>query len=217
MLWATGQKDKDGKPIKINWQNPIQSDWLAFKAGGLEWSIPGMHSEIKTLGNILAVSFANSKDVNKITQGSKHAYIAKKLGQWAVNKANPVIGLGKEALTGQDYFGRPLPWTGEKGTLKKPPYGWAEYLLSHGPIPLTGPIRYFYDQLRGKGASALDAMAITKGLIIFGVGATGLHVQQDYADKPQPSPEALKAEKAANLKASADAKRKAAARALQAH
>ena len=47
--------------------------------------------------------------------------------------------------------------------------------------PLSGPIRYFYDQLKQRGASALDAVTITKGLILFGVGATGLHIHEDYA------------------------------------
>jgi hypothetical protein len=175
VLWAMNQKDK------INFGNPTKSDWLAFKGGGLEWSIPGMHSEIKTLGSILAVAFENSKDMDKFSRAKgKHTILAEKLGNYALGKANPAVGVGWETASGQDYFGRPLPWTGEKGSASKPPYGWGEYLLSHGPIPLTGPIRYFYDQTRDKGASAMDAMAITKALIMFGVGLTGMHVGEDY-------------------------------------
>jgi len=85
-------------------------------------------------------------------------------------------------LSGYDFSGRRLPWaTDLKAKPGKPPYGWQEYLLSHGPIPLTGPIRYFYDQTRNKGASALDAMAITKGLIMFGAELTGLRMGADNA------------------------------------
>jgi hypothetical protein len=199
VLWATGQKDKDGKNVQINFTNPMKGDFLAFKGGGLEWSIPGMHSEIRALGKILAVSFENSKEVNPRNE-SKTALIAQELGNYALGKANPAIGVGKELLTGQDYRGKPLPWVPPKPTksaktgkpLKPglPPYGWSEYLLSHGPIPLQGPIRYVYDQLRAKGASAMDASAVIKGLIMTGVGATGMHISEDY-------PQAIKRKQAA--------------------
>jgi hypothetical protein len=175
MLWATNQKEK------INFTDPTKSDFLAFKGGGLEWSIPGMHSEIKTLGKVLATTFADSKDVNKLSRGKgKHALLAEILGNYALGKANPAISLGVETATGHDFLGRPLPWVKEKPSASHPPYSWSEYLLSHGPIPLQGPIRYVYDQLRAKGASAMDATAIIKGLIITGVGATGVHISEDY-------------------------------------
>ena len=228
LLWATGQKDKDGNPININYQNPTKGDWMSFKAGGLEFSIPGMHSELKTLGQILAVTFANSKAVNPMHE-SQTALIAKTLGQWALNKANPAIGLGKELATGRGFPDRPLPWVYDeptKAAIKaakaghpkpispfKAPYsgipglhGWDEYLLSHGPIPLTGPIRYIYDQTRERGASAMDATAWIKALIIFGVGATGVHAGEDYgANKvtPPKTPQQIAKENARNRAAKA--------------
>lgn len=183
VLWATGQKDK------VNFTDPLKGDWLAFKGGGLEWSLPGMHSEFKTLGKILAATFGDSKEVNKMYRSKQNAW-SQILGQYALNKAAPAIGLGKEIATGEDFMGRPLPWVqrapaktakGRAAQAQKPPYSWDEYLLSHGPIPLTGPIRYVYEQLRAKGSSAMDAAAIIKGLIIFGVGATGMHISPDYA------------------------------------
>lgn len=176
VLAATGQKDQ-----KINFTDPTKSDWLAFKGNGMEWSIPGLHSELRTLGKILAVTFADSKEVNKTSRGKgKHAMIAETLGKYAMGKFNPAIGLGIETAIGHDFLGRPLPWVHEKPSPTHPAYSWHEYLLSHGPIPLQGPIRYFYDQLRLKGSSALDAVAITKAIIIGGVGATGLHISEDY-------------------------------------
>jgi hypothetical protein len=57
--------------------------------------------------------------------------------------------------------------------------------ISRGSIPFSGLIRYFYDELRKRGASALDATTITKALILFGVGATGMHVSPDYAAAKQ--------------------------------
>jgi hypothetical protein len=183
VLWATGQKDKDGKPLKINLTDPFKGDFLAFKSGGLEWSLPGMHSEFKELGKLLAISFENSKEINKIYRTkSKFDQATTELKNYALSKAVPAVGVIREAMTARDFLGRPLPWSPEKGTPSKPRIGWTEYLLSHGPIPLQGPIRYVYDQLRAKGSSAMDAMGIIKGLIITGVGATGMHIGVDYPD-----------------------------------
>jgi hypothetical protein len=58
------------------------------------------------------------------------------------------VGIGSEIGFGQDFMGRPMPWSSDPGTAKKPRYSWDEYLLAKGPIPLQRPIRYVYDQLR---------------------------------------------------------------------
>jgi len=178
VLMATGSKQN------INFTDPKKSDWLAFKAGDLEWSIPGMHSELRTLGQILAVPYMDKKALHG---ESKQARIGDIMGQYVMGKATPTIGLAKEILTGQDFRGRPLPWSAEHGTPKKPKYSWDEYLLSRGPIPLTGPARYVYDQLRQNGASGLDAIGIIKALIIGAVGASGIHISPDYSAEPKPT------------------------------
>jgi hypothetical protein len=212
-LWAI--KDKD----KINFTDPAKSDFLSFKAGGLEFSIPGLHSEFRMLSKIFATRWMD----NKALRGeSKIAHVAQILGEYELNKFNPGIGLGLETAMGQTFLRRPLPWEPEpplpkKAPLKPPParMGWMEYALSHGPIPLQGPIGFFYDHLRNQGASAQDATTMIKNMILIGlVGATGIHISPDYS-QPK-SPEAVKAEKAAAQKGWVEAKkREAVARALQ--
>jgi hypothetical protein len=206
VLQATNQKDK------INFTDPFKSDFLAFKAGGMEWSFPGMHSEIRTLGKILFDAFKDSKEVSKETRGgTKFDLIKNELENYAIGKMNPAVGVGKELLSGQDFSGRPLPWTQvAKPKANKPPIGWPEYLLSHGPIPLTGPIRYAYDQLRAKGSSATDATSVIKALIIMGtdpkaitmgaVGATGVHIDA-VKEPPIKTPQQLAKENAARNRA----------------
>ena len=195
VLWATGLKDKNGNPIKINYQDPSKGDWLAFKGGGLEWSIPGMHSEIKHLGQILAAAYASYRDADPRYKAQQKALGIKpkwpppnpleETLQYARSKLNPAAGIVVDALVGQDYTKHAVPWSPDPGKPNWPRIDWTQYLISHWPIPLSGPIRYFYDQLRAKGSSALDAVTITKGLILFGVGATGMHISEDYgADKP---------------------------------
>jgi len=191
-LWATGAKDKNGKPVNINFNNPKQSDFLSFKAGGLEFSIPGIHSEIRTLAQILAIRFMDAKEMAKASRGAgPEAYFNQKMGDYLAGKVNPAVAAAKDIFYGHDWQGRPLPWDPDKGTATKPKYRWDEYLLSHGPIPLTGPIKYFYDHLRKQGASGADAMGVTKALITMGMsdvkpwvitalGITGLHAGEDY-------------------------------------
>ena len=81
--------------------------------------------------------------------------------------------------------GRPLPWSADKGTVAKPRLSYGQYLGDIGPIPLSGPIGFVYDHLRQTGASALDATAIVKGLIIAGAGAPGFHVREEYVPPPK--------------------------------
>jgi hypothetical protein len=144
-----------------------------------------MHSEIKTLGQILGTAFLDNQAAKTALKGqSKSAAIGQILGNYLVSKATPAIGLAKEIATQQVSLGphayRPVPWSREAGSAKFPRYDPLEYALAHGPIPLTGPIRYFYDQQRKAGASAMDALGLTKALIIFGLGLTGLHAREDY-------------------------------------
>jgi hypothetical protein len=190
VLWATGQKDQ-----KVNFTDPSKGDWLAFKGGGLEWSIPGMHSEIKNLGQILAASYASYKEADPKYRAAQKARgikpqwpppdPLKELQQYARGKLNPTLSIGTDILTGKDFIDKPVPWSPDPGTKSWPRLDWWQYAIAHGPIPLSGPIRYFYDQLKQRGASALEAVTITKGLILFGVGATGVHISPDYGAAKQ--------------------------------
>ncbi|MEI4878411.1 hypothetical protein, partial [Klebsiella pneumoniae] len=74
---------------------------------------------------------------------------------------NPALYGGSELGYGQDYRGRPVPWSSDKGTAKEPRMSWGEYLGSIGPIPLEGPIGFVFDHLKKSGASVLDATTIT--------------------------------------------------------
>jgi hypothetical protein len=182
-LAATGQKDQ------INWGDPSQSDWLAFKWGGFHWGIPGaMHSEIKLIGQIVAAQMMKPDDFRKVgmmvPQGKvseskmlslRGEYIARQLLGYAENKATPLYGLGKEIVTGHGFTGRPLPWSSDKGDAKHPPESWGEYAWSRTPIPLSAGAGYIYDQLRNAGASVKDASMWMRAAMVSGVSAlTGI-------------------------------------------
>jgi hypothetical protein len=180
LLYALGQKDK------INFTDPTKGDFLAFKGGGILGNVPGLHTEIKTLAKILATSFASSK---QLRGESKFAATAKVAGQYGMAKLTPTIQRGLEVGLGQDWMGRPLPWSKEEtkkdGTPVKPKMSYGEYAASIGPIPLEGPVGFVYDKFRKSGMSALDATNITKALIIGGFGLPGFHVREDFGP-PKP-------------------------------
>jgi hypothetical protein len=178
---ASGVQDKDN----VNFSHPARSDWMQFKVAGLNIGIPGLHTEIKTLANILGVSFADSKELKGETrEGRLHEIV----GTYLTGKAAPVIGLGIETAYQQNWKGQPVPWSKDAGKGGRQRMTWLEYAAEHGPIPLQGPIGYVYDQLKKGGASAMDALAITRGLIITGLGATGVHVKEESKPKPTAKP-----------------------------
>jgi hypothetical protein len=171
----TGSKKKDD----INWKNPNRADWLAFKVFGLNVQVPGVGTEIRTIAKILATQWATPKELRG---ESRREHVSNLIGQYEMNKATPSIGLGIELGSGQNWMGRPLPGflgRGQKGTPKRPSMTWTEFAGEHAPIPLEGPIGYFYDKMKDHGMSALDATTVTKGLIMFGLDVSGLQVQEE--------------------------------------
>jgi hypothetical protein len=174
ILMALGSKDK------VNLSDPMKGDFMAFKGAGLLGSVPGMHSEIRVLSKILATAFLSKQQLQGKSRFTETALIA---GQYGMGKLHPTFQRGLELGFSQDWLGRPLPWSKEEGTPSKPKLTYGEYAASIGPIPLEGPIGFVYDQLKQGGMSSLDATALTKALIIGGMGAPGFHVREDWTTK----------------------------------
>lgn len=183
LMYALGQKDK------VNFSDPTKGDFLSFKGGGILGSVPGLHTEIRTLARILSAAFLSRKE----RRGeSRFSTTAKIVGQYGMGKLTPTIQRGLEVGFQEDWLGRPLPWSSDPGTPNKPRLTYGEYAGAIGPIPLEGPISFVYDHLRRTGMSGLDATTLVKALIIGGFGAPGFHVREDYAkeieNKPTPLP-----------------------------
>jgi hypothetical protein len=175
LLYAFGSKDK------VNYTNPMKGDWMAFKVPGMHGYVPGLHTEVRTLAKILAIAFSSRKE--RMGQ-TKFAATAKTIGQYGMAKLMPTIQRGLEIGFGEDWQGRPLPWSKEPGTPSYPRMTYGEYAADIGPIPTSGPIGFVIDQLKKSGASSLDAITITKALIIFGIGAPGFHISEEHPPKP---------------------------------
>jgi len=175
---ALGVQDKDN----VNYSNPTRSDWMQFKVAGINIGIPGLHSEIKFLANIAATAFADSK---QLRGESKEGHLHGVIGGYLMNKASPGLSLSTETLMQQNWKGQPLPWSKDAGKGARTRMTWLEYAAEHGPIPLQGPIGYVYDHLKKGGASSMDALAAIRGLIISGLGVTGIHAKEEQAPVPK--------------------------------
>lgn len=179
LLGAFHQKDK------INWNDPSQSDWLAFKGFGMRVGLPGaMRAEINLIGQIITYQMMGPEDLQKAgmivpkkADQSKLAnlrdeYIKRQIIDYAFNKATPVVELAKELGTGHGFMGRPEPWSSDPGDEKRPKISWGEFAWSHAPIPLSAAAGFVYDQLRKSGASVHDASMWIRAAIVSASAAT---------------------------------------------
>jgi hypothetical protein len=174
-----------GSKEKVNLLHPYEPGWMAFRTGtGQEFGIPGMLSELKTIGKLLAVPFLDKKSL----RGDTRMDVAGQLvWRYGTSKLTPTVRVPAEAIFRQDWQGRPLPWSSESGTKSKPKVSWGEYASSIGPIPLSGPTSYLSQRLRESGMSSLDRNTLIKSLILFGIGLPGFHVKEAKEPKPQTS------------------------------
>src|SRR5207248_8983229 len=138
LLWALGQKERP------NVTEPFGGDYMNFKGFGLLGYVPGLHTELKTLAQILAVAFAGYKLPKSLqfAQGfvptkeefqktfrtsSKIRAVADIMGGYGLAKLTPSIGRPLEWMVGQNWQGRPLPWSQDPGTPTRPRMTTGEY------------------------------------------------------------------------------------------
>jgi hypothetical protein len=185
---------------KINFTDPNKGDWMQFKGYGLEAGVPGITTELRAMSRVLSLTYweyAPDSVKQRLAQkfGQSFAQKPRETGvkavydigkDYASGKLNPSVERISEVLSGKDWKGRPVPWSPDQGTPEKPKLGIGEYSASIGPIPLQGPIKYVYDQLKGT-AGASQATQIVKGLIVAGLGATGAHIGEEQEPKPPKS------------------------------
>jgi hypothetical protein len=173
-----------GSKQTINVIDPTKSDFMKFKGFGVEASQGGLHTEAQLVGKLLALSWADEKVLKQtypFGQG-KMGHLQSYLTQYISGKLAPTIQRGEEALTGENFMGRPLPWNPSPGTPSHPKMSWGEFLGSIGPIPLSGLTRYLYDEFRKRGSTVSDSASIIKALIITGLSGIGMHAAEEKTD-----------------------------------
>lgn len=152
----------------VNFTDPTKADFLRFKRGGRTLDITGnLLGPVRLLGQMWHAF--NPKTPKKELAGQTPLKAAGGAAvQYARGKLSPLYGIAADVLDRQDFIGRPLPFSSKPGTPDKPRYTWPEYIEEHGPIPLAGSIREYYDQLRKNGVDDVKAHAMVTALELFG-------------------------------------------------
>lgn len=152
---ASGSKDR------VNFTDRSKGDWLRPKAFGHTLNMRGSEELIRLVGNLVAISQASHKELRGKSRTESVRDAVARYGQY---KLDPSIQIAGEAALGEDTFGRPLPWSSEKGTPSRPKYTTTEYIMTKGPIWLGGATREVYDAFREEGLNATDATSLIRAL-----------------------------------------------------
>ncbi len=184
-----------GNNQRINFKDPLKSDWMRFKGGGLVMSSRGPEEIIRLFGRLVAIPYADKGRLQQqFRTASPRAAMTAAVAQFGEYKINPNIQVPTEFLAGQDLFGRPLPegiqnvrksfgmQAPEESPLKPQYSGW-EYTAQKGPIFIGGAARDMYEDLRERGLPAPDALTLARGALIASGEFAGFGA---YRERPEP-------------------------------
>ena len=182
-----------GSDQKINVTNPMRSDFLKFKAAGMNISYGNAMISMARLPARLFMGVKNEGKLNKIVYEDENT--AKILFDYTRSQASPFAGLVLDLGLGRDFEERPLPRAGfgllpgktsmpkrlrEEG---KQPYTWPEYISqTASPIPFVEPIREVWKV--GLGMSDEQIKTYWKAFAVSAFDAgTGGRITEDYTVK----------------------------------
>jgi len=186
-----------GSDQQVNVTNPFKSDFLKFKAAGMNVSYGNPMITMARLPLRLFVGVVNEGKLNKIVYEDER--VATILFEYVRSQMSPFAGTATDLAIGRDFMERPLPRAGfglipGKTNIPKrlkaegiQPYTWKEYAAQQAAmIPLQEALKEVWgkDLMMTPEARrhALDALAT----IIVMVG-TGARVSEDYSLKPKPA------------------------------
>jgi hypothetical protein len=193
-LAAIGSKQKiNGIPEAMGGGgiNPMESDFLKFKAAGLDVAYGSAMLNMAKLPARMATAIAFEGKTSKLVLEDERIY--KIAGDYLRSQMSPFAGTVTDLALGRDYAGRPLPRAGFgllpgrtdiPKRLKKhgitEPYTWKEYSsIQFTPIPISEGIREVWGQGLGMSDSQIDHYL--KSFIIISVMAgTGSRVTEDW-------------------------------------
>ena len=184
LLSASGSKQK------VNFTDPMRSDYLKFKVGGMNVSYGNAMISMARLPARLFVGVKNEGKLNKIVYEDENT--AKIMFDYARSQASPITGDLLDLGLGRDFEERPLPRAGFgllPGKTNMPkrlaaqgikPYTWPEYLSQAlPPIPFVEPVREVWKQGMGFDDAHVKAYLKAMGVATFNAG-TGGRMAEDY-------------------------------------
>lgn len=170
-----GLLSASGSDRKINFLNPLKSDWLKFKFGEDKTIDPtgGMVSSMHFLAKLLELPTTTKQERHGQSVFSE---ASQEVGQYAAGKLSPFGSTAKEVYTSHDYSGNTMPWSDEPPNHKyNHKLSWKEWLWSQAPIPASEGARDVYREMENKGISEPEIedyfTGVWVGLVSGGTGA----------------------------------------------
>lgn len=197
-LSATGSKQKiNGLPQALGGRgfDPMESDFLKFKAAGMDVSYGNAMLSMARLPARLAAAIMYEGKMSKIVLEDER--VAKIIFDYVRSQMSPFSGTATDLALGRDYAGRPLPRAGfgllpgRKDIPKRlrahgvtSPYSWPEYTSQQfTPIPISEGIR----EVWGHGGLGMTDNQIEQTLKAWGVTmimmGTGGRISEDWHTK----------------------------------
>lgn len=183
---------------QVNMTNPDQiGDWMSFKIGGMTFRPPSAILEVERV--LAGMAYA------PFSGGKKTAFDVAK--DYVHGKANPIIHLGEEVVSGVNYLGERTPFKGlaERVTGQPPktvygnPIPWnrretpMEYVSERAlPIPAGSAAREIYNIFKDEGLRSEEAKSWMRALArpeVLATAATesvGITAHKNIPYRPKP-------------------------------
>lgn len=172
-----------GSKQKINFDSPLDSDWMKYKVAGKTVDASGgMNSALRFIASLVHEGARANGIIKTNAKGKPGDTEGKKVLQQLTNKLSPAAGDVVEGFSGTDMLGNPLPWSSVKPTATKPRLSWSEYMSTKLPIPIAEGIKTFNDAAKEQGMPKTTLDNILEGFLIGGLtGTTGGKIGPDYS------------------------------------
>lgn len=194
-LSATGSKQKiNGLPQALGGAgfNPMESDFLKFKAAGMDASYGNAMLSMARLPARLATAIMYEGKMSKIVLEDER--VAKIIWDYVRSQMSPFAGTATDLAVGRDFSERPLPRAGfgllpgRKDIPKRlrvhgvtAPYSWPEYASEQfSPIPISEGIKEVWGNGGlGMTEKQMDATMKAWGATMIMMG-TGGRISEDW-------------------------------------
>lgn len=171
-----------GSQQNVNFDDPSKADFMALKVPGFKIGVINpLIGIVKLFGGLMHAGMGERTQFEKLT--TRQREMGERLWSYGRGKFSPALSFGVDAFSGQDYTGRPLPWSGDELSMSRrlqgiEPYTTAEYLTeTFLPIPLEEAVREMWKEM-GMGETMADRYL--KSIAIAGaMAATGARVTED--------------------------------------
>ena len=166
-----------GSKQKINYTNPLSSDWLKFKTGGGKTLdiTGGTLASMKLLGTLIDNTVIGVTGTKKELWKKPAEKDYQAIGTQLRYKLSPFASTIADLVETTDAMGRPLPYSNIKPKKGETKYTYLSYVgQQQTPIPISAGIREAIGSMKERGMTNIQIQDVLMGTLYFTVeGFTG--------------------------------------------